>query len=133
MLDRWRVGREIVRNQFNVDYAEIVGSGVLLLVGGLMLGYGLASFANVAAGFALSTSGGVMLFAGILMGTRSLIAVSHALESVAKANYAKDIQEKTNDLHETKFTYANLHNQVERVQNEIKYVVSAIKKRGLRF
>lgn len=102
-------------------------------MGGIVLGYGLASFANAAAGFAVSTSGGVMLFAGILLSIRSFIAVAHALESAAKADYAKDIQEKTIGPRETKFTYANLHIQVERVQKDLKYVVNTIKKRGLRF
>jgi hypothetical protein len=132
MFDIWR-SREIVRNQFNVDFVELVGSGVLLLVGGIVLGYGLASFANAAAGFAVSISGGVMLFGGILLGTRSFIATARALDGAAKADYAKGIQEKTIDVRETKLGYANLHDQVSKVQKDLKYVVGTIKKRGLRF
>jgi hypothetical protein len=133
MLDRWRVSREIVRRQLNVDYAELVFSGFLLLVGGIVLGVGLASFTNAAAGFAVSISGGVMLFGGVLLGTRSFIAVARALESAAKADFAKNIKEITVDHSETMFTYANLQNQVARVQKDLRYVISTIKKRGLRF
>jgi hypothetical protein len=133
MLDRWRTSREIVRSQFKVDYAELVGSGVLLLVGGIALGYGLASFANAAAGFAVSISGGVMLFAGILLGTRSFITVAHALEGAAKADYAKDIQEKTIGTRETKPTYTKLQSRARILQEELKFVVRTIRQKGLRF
>src|SRR5688572_28935067 len=118
MLDRLRLSREIVRSQFDVDYAELVFGGFLLVLGGIMLGYGLASFSNVAAGFAVSISGGVMLFAGILLGIRTFTAIVHALESVAKADFAKNIKEITVSQRETKFTYANLQNRVERVQKD---------------
>jgi hypothetical protein len=132
MLDRWRVSREIVRRQFKVDYAELLGGGVLLLVGGLVLGYGLASFANAAAGFAVSISGGVMLFAGIILGIRSFIAVVHALESAAKADFAKNIKEITVGHSETKFTYAKLHGQVAKVQKDLKHVLTTIRNKGFR-
>lgn len=133
MLDRWRISREIVRRQFNVDYAGLVFAGFLLLVGGIVLGLGLASFANAAAGFAVSISGGVMLFGGILLGIRSFVAMVHALEISAKADFAKNIKEITVAQRETKFTYTTLQNQVVKVQKDLKFVVNTIRNKGLRF
>lgn len=133
MLDRWRVSREIVRRQFNVDYAELVFGGILLLVGGITLGLGLAIFENAAAGFAVSISGGVMVFGGALLGIRSFINVVHALESAAKADFAKNIKEITVDHSQAKFTYAKVQGRVARVQKDFKQVVTTIRNKGFRF
>jgi hypothetical protein len=132
MLD-WRVSRDIVQKRFNVDYTELLAGGALLLVGGIILGVGLASFANPAGAFAVSMAGGVMIFAGIVLGTRSFVATVRALEGIAKAEYGKEIQEKTRAFHQTRFTYSNLQGQVARVQKDLKQVVATIRSRGLRF
>lgn len=130
MLDRWRISREIVRRQFNVDYAELLFSGILSLVGGITLGLGLASFANAAAGFAVSVSGGVMIFGGTVLGIRSFIKVVHTFEVVAKADFAKNIKEITIEHGETKFSYAKVQDQMARVQKDIKQVVTTIRNKG---
>lgn len=78
MFLRWRIIDELANGNVKVNASELVICNVLLIVGGIVLGYGLASFANFALGFALSISGGVMLFAGIFMTIRTLSVVVSA-------------------------------------------------------
>lgn len=78
MFSRWRIIDELANGNVKVNASELVVCNVLLIVGGMVLGYGLASFANFALGFALSISGGVMLFAGIFMTIRTLSVVVNA-------------------------------------------------------
>lgn len=78
MFLHWRIIDELTNGNVKVNASELVICNVLLIVGGMVLGYGLASFANFALGFALSISGGVMLFAGIFMTIRTLSVVVSA-------------------------------------------------------
>ena len=78
MFLHWRIIDELTNGNVKVNASELVICNVLLIVGGMVLGYGLASFANFALAFALSVSGGVMLFAGIFMTIRTLSVVVSA-------------------------------------------------------
>ncbi len=98
---------------------------MLLIVGAMVLGAGLASFANFAIGFAVSIIGGTMLFAGIIMTIRTFIAIANALTNAGKAlekvtDYVEDVEEKTFGSNEHKFSrYDNLHRQIEKLQKDV--------------
>jgi hypothetical protein len=80
----------------NVSNLDVIGGTLLLTVGGITLGYGLASFDFVALGLALSISGGAMLFGGTWLGARSAHATTKAFNDAT--DVINEASAKLNDL-----------------------------------
>ncbi len=85
MFSRWRITEDLDQSRVKVSYAELVSSNIFLIVGAIVLGYGLASFDFMAVGLAISITGGVLLLAGIALTVRSIVVITNALHSAANA------------------------------------------------
>lgn len=135
-FSRSRIIAAVDQSKIKINYGELVVANVLLVLGGLVLGYGSARSDVI--GVALAIIGGVLLFAGIVMTIRSFVAVVKALRIAADAvlkvtEYVEDVEKKTFGSSTDRFhTYDSLQKQVERLQKDVHYLVQLLKEKGFK-
>ena len=84
-LLRWRFFDALEIAHVKISKAELVITSLLLIAGGIVLGIGLTSFAFWATGLAVSITGGVMLFGGIVLTIKTFNEIANALLGTNKA------------------------------------------------
>lgn len=132
MFTSVRIRRLLQKNE--ISFSELILSNILLILGGWLLGFGSAR-ADVA-GFAMAVSGGVMLFSGIVLGTRLFRAVTKALQNANNSlnettEHNEDVEDKTlvSSDHNSSM-YNNLQNKVEHLEKDAKVLARVLRRRG---
>lgn len=135
---RWRILESLEKVNVKISKFALTLSLILLIVGPLSLGYGLASFAvaDYALGFTLSIIGGTMLFAGIIMTLQTFAQIADALGKSVNAamkitDAIEDVEKKTFGSEESKYhSGSSLQKQVDKLQKDVKYLAGVLKSKG---